>query len=125
MNPLHQTLQSFDRALHRPVLQALPLDGLKCALEDIDRFRLQADRQCLERPDDPLVAAGCWLSSDLNEAVIERLVDAVQSQDDAIALLSRQLQQRLKERDQAVQLLRKAQRLKQHIWNTADSAGLV
>lgn len=121
---LHQTVFAVDRALDRHVVRALPLEGLRLALDDMDRFRLQADRRQLEGQDHKLVAAGCRLSNDLNEAVIERLVDAVQHQDAAIAQLSRQLAQRLKDRDQALRLLNKAQRLKQQMMTTANEAGL-
>ncbi|HEY9687045.1 MAG TPA: hypothetical protein V6C52_08735 [Coleofasciculaceae cyanobacterium] len=126
---LRRTIRTFDRLLHRPILTRLGLDALPQVLGELDRFH-QAVR--LSPPATPdtldersfLVAAGCRLSVDLNEALAVRLMDTVQEHDEAISQLSRQLSERLQARNQAAQLLKKTQALKQQTVETGETAGL-
>lgn len=118
---LYQSVRDFDRLLARPVLNALGLNGVRQALEVIERFYHQAPHH--PQPD-TLLAAGCRLSCDLNQALVDKLVDNIQSQDAHIAELSSQLRQKLHERHQAAQLLKQAQALHQQTLNTAHIAGL-
>jgi hypothetical protein len=51
-------------------------------------------------------------------------MDTVQEHDEAISQLSRQLSERLQARNQAAQLLKKTQALKQQTVETGETAGL-
>ncbi len=119
---MHQTLRNLDRALRRPVLEALGLQGIACMLRELRLFHQQAENA--RQGDNHLVAAGCRLSLDLNEALIAKLVDTVQSQEQAITLLSQQLKVRLEERDRATRLLHQAQNIRHQTAQSAESAGL-
>jgi hypothetical protein len=119
---LHQSIRRFDRALRKPALQRLSLESAAQNLEEMTRFFLHADTAAEDEIS--LVAAGCRLSSDLSEAMISRLQDAMLAHDAAIAALSRQLGERLKAREQASRLLCKAQALREQTQTTAEAAGL-
>ena len=71
-----------------------------------------------------LIAAGCRLSSDLNEKVLAQLIDQAQAKDEAIAQLSRALAEQLMARAQLGQLLKKSQTLKLYAVETSQTAGL-
>jgi hypothetical protein len=126
---LRRTIHAFDRLLQRPMLAQLALDTLPQVIGELERFH-QAARLSPPAAADSLdersflVAAGCRLSADLNEALSVRLMDAVQEHDEAITQLSRQLSKRLQARNRAAQLLKKTQALKQQSVETGKAAGL-
>jgi hypothetical protein len=126
---LRRTIRTFDRLLQRPILARLALDTLPQVIGELERFH-QAARLNPPATADSLdehsflVAAGCRLSADLNEALSVRLMDTVQEHDEAITQLSRQLGERLQARNQAAKLLKKTQALKQQTVEKGEAAGL-
>lgn len=132
-NPLVEAVRNLDRSLSYPdklrSKKKLELFHAQHLLQQVEQFFEQAQKQQtqneVETPEfKTLLAAGCRLSSDLNENVLTRLVDQAQNQDEQILTLSRQLVRQLIARAQTGQLLRKAQTLKQHTVDTAETAGL-
>ncbi len=119
--PLRHTIDQVDRALRRPIRQMPSFTGIQQALDHLERFYAQAR----QTPDAAyLIAAGCRLSCDLNEAIIEKLVDRLQAQDEAIQQLSKQLREQLQAHHQATRLLERAQALKQETVETSETVGL-
>jgi hypothetical protein len=130
-NPLYESVRNLDRALACPLRRnALAPSQARQLLAQVEAFYQTAQQQQeSERMPETaeakaLLAAGCRLSSDLNETVLLQLVEQVQEQDTQIAALSRALAQQLFARAQTRQLLKHAHRLRQCGVKTAESAGL-
>jgi hypothetical protein len=126
---LAASVRGLDEALSRRAPKQLALAQADSLLLQVEQFFQQAwqhQKSDAELPGEArmLLVAGCRLSSDLNETVLGRLIDQAQSQDAEIAQLSGQLARQLMARAQTGQLLKKAQRLKQHTVETAETAGL-
>jgi hypothetical protein len=130
-NPLAESIRHLDKALSRPIKQELAPTQAATLLQQVEKFYHQAWQQqdqstTLSENAElrMLLAAGCRLSTDLNETVLTQLVDQAQSQDAQIAQLSQTLAQQIMIRAKTGQLLKKAQQLKQHGVQTADIVGL-
>lgn len=127
---LYESVRNLDRALARP-LRKKPLATLQVGqlLKQVEGFYHVAGQQSdlAEEVDAgfrKLLAAGCRLSTDLNEAVLSQLMEQAQNQDAQIALLSRLLIRQLMARVQTGQLLKKVQTLRQKGLETAETIGL-
>lgn len=126
-NPLAESIRHLDKALSRPIKKELAPTQADTLLQQVEKFyhqALQQDQGSENVELKKLLAAGCRLSTDLNETVLTQLVDQAQSQDAHIAQLSQTLAQQIMARAKTGQLLKKAQQLKQHGVHTADIVGL-
>lgn len=128
---LRRTIRTFDRLLERKLLAQLSLDALRTVLSEMTRFHRQVRFMPVGNPSPDsldersfLVAAGCRLSSDLNEAVIDRLLTTVEQHDAQITELSRLLAERLQARNEATRLLKEARDLRLQTAETGEQAGL-
>jgi hypothetical protein len=129
-HPLACSVRRLDRNLTRPALHRLDLESIQQVVRDLEHFHTHAALRTAEPTHDPqpdlsaLVVAGCRLSVDLNEALMNRLQDTLQTHEDTIQSLSGQLKTLLQSREKVNQLLRKTQHLQQQTQNAADAAGL-
>jgi hypothetical protein len=128
-HPLAESIRRLDRALSHPIQESLAPNQADTLLQQVEKFYYDAwTQQSIASSEDAelkkLLAAGCRLSTDLNETVLTRLVDQAQDQDAQIAQLSKILAHQIMMRAKTGQLLKKAQTLRQHGVETADTVGL-
>ena len=138
-HPLVSAIRSFDYRLQRPVLSRMNMESIEQSLEELDDFHeavdwlygeaFEAETPCVFQEEQEvmppdLAAVGCRLSSDLNEALMLRLAEKLQKQDEAAEALSRQLKQLLTERARTAKLLQKTHDIRQHTLQTGERLGL-
>ena len=127
-SPFYADIKEFDRCLTRPFLNELSLDDARFLLARIESFNHVAkavqETQVLSKSDEYMIAVGCRLSSDLSEAIQDRLVDLVHARESDIVEMSVKLREQMRERFLANSLLTKASDIRTQTAVLGEKMGL-